>query len=184
MAFTMTLHNLPEGFAVAFSAYTDFGPVMAAAIAVHNIPEGVIVSAPVYAATGSRCVCAHAHACLSAGERACVRVRVRVHVRACACMCARVFGKGGRQEGMVLGEMCMSLRKGGLPFSWCTALMHMHTIRNAIGIIWPHPALILARQLTPRWRALAVATASGLSEPLGALLALLLVKPYLTGKHI
>lgn len=54
MAFTMTLHNLPEGFAVAFAAFTDFGPVMAAAIAVHNIPEGVIVAAPVYAATGSR----------------------------------------------------------------------------------------------------------------------------------
>ena len=54
MAFTMTLHNLPEGFAVAFSAFTDFGPIMAAAIAVHNIPEGVIVAAPVYAATGSR----------------------------------------------------------------------------------------------------------------------------------
>ena len=54
MAMTMTLHNLPEGFAVAFSAFTDFGPVMAAAIAVHNIPEGIIVAAPVYAATGER----------------------------------------------------------------------------------------------------------------------------------
>jgi ZIP family zinc transporter len=54
MAFTMTLHNLPEGFAVAFASFTDFGPVMAAAIAVHNIPEGIIVAAPVYAATGSR----------------------------------------------------------------------------------------------------------------------------------
>jgi zinc transporter, ZIP family len=54
MAFTMTLHNLPEGFAVAFSAFTDFGPIMATAIAVHNIPEGIIVAAPVYAATGSR----------------------------------------------------------------------------------------------------------------------------------
>lgn len=84
MAFTMTLHNLPEGFAVAFSAFTDFGPVMAAAIAVHNIPEGVIVAAPVYAATGSR------------------------------------------------------------------------------------------------WKALAVATLSGLSEPLGALLALLSMKPFFT----
>lgn len=31
-----------------------------------------------------------------------------------------------------------------------------------------------------RWKALALATASGLSEPLGALLALLLVKPFLT----
>lgn len=54
MAFTMTLHNLPEGFAVAFSAFTDVGPIMAAAIAVHNIPEGIVVAAPVYAATGSR----------------------------------------------------------------------------------------------------------------------------------
>ena len=39
---------------VAFSAFTDFGAVMALAIAVHNIPEGVIVAAPVFAATGSR----------------------------------------------------------------------------------------------------------------------------------
>lgn len=39
MAVTMTLHNLPEGFAVAFAAFTDFGPVMALAIAIHNIPE-------------------------------------------------------------------------------------------------------------------------------------------------
>mmetsp|Transcript_9436 Transcript_9436/g.38217 ORF Transcript_9436/g.38217 Transcript_9436/m.38217 type:complete len:322 (-) Transcript_9436:3991-4956(-) len=54
MAITMTLHNLPEGFAVAFSSFTGIGPVMAAAIGVHNIPEGIIVAAPVYAATGSR----------------------------------------------------------------------------------------------------------------------------------
>lgn len=54
MAFTMSLHNLPEGFAVGFSALTDFGPIMAMAIAVHNIPEGLIIAAPVYAATGSR----------------------------------------------------------------------------------------------------------------------------------
>ena len=31
-----------------------------------------------------------------------------------------------------------------------------------------------------RWKAVGLATASGLSEPLGALLALLLVKPFLT----
>lgn len=54
MAGTMTLHNLPEGAAVAFSAFTPLGPLMALAIAVHNVPEGVIVAAPVYAATGSR----------------------------------------------------------------------------------------------------------------------------------
>lgn len=54
MAVTMTLHNLPEGFAVAFSAFTPLGPIMALAIAAHNIPEGIIVAAPIYAATGSR----------------------------------------------------------------------------------------------------------------------------------
>lgn len=54
MAATMTLHNLPEGFAVAFSAMTDFGVLMALAIAIHNIPEGVIIAAPLYAATGNR----------------------------------------------------------------------------------------------------------------------------------
>jgi ZIP family zinc transporter len=73
---------------VAFAAFTDFGPIMAAAIALHNIPEGLIVAAPVYAATGSR------------------------------------------------------------------------------------------------WKALGLATASGLSEPLGALLALLLVKPFLTAARL
>lgn len=54
MAFTMTLHNMPEGLAVAFSAYTGLGWIMALAIAMHNIPEGIIVAAPIYAATGSR----------------------------------------------------------------------------------------------------------------------------------
>ena len=54
MAFTMTLHNMPEGLAVAFSSYTGLGWVMAIAIAMHNIPEGIIVAAPVFAATGSR----------------------------------------------------------------------------------------------------------------------------------
>ncbi|KDD76665.1 pyruvate kinase [Helicosporidium sp. ATCC 50920] len=54
MAATMTMHNLPEGVAVAFSSFTPVGPIMAAAVAVHNIPEGVIVAAPIYAATGSR----------------------------------------------------------------------------------------------------------------------------------
>lgn len=35
-----------------------------------------------------------------------------------------------------------------------------------------------------RWKALGLATASGLSEPLGALLALLLVKPFLTQSRL
>jgi ZIP family zinc transporter len=50
----MTAHNLPEGFAVAFSSFTPLGPTMVLAIAAHNIPEGVVVAAPVFAATGSR----------------------------------------------------------------------------------------------------------------------------------
>lgn len=54
MAITMTLHNLPEGLAVAYSSFTKIGPTVAFAIAMHNIPEGIIVAAPVFAATGSR----------------------------------------------------------------------------------------------------------------------------------
>jgi ZIP family zinc transporter len=53
MAVTMTLHNLPEGFAVAFASFTDFGPLMALAVALHNIPEGLIVAG----AASSGCVC-------------------------------------------------------------------------------------------------------------------------------
>lgn len=87
MAVTMTLHNAPEGFAVAFASFTPLGPIMALAIATHNLAEGVIVAAPVYAATGSR------------------------------------------------------------------------------------------------WKALAIATASGLSEPLGGLVALLVVRPYLSSSE-
>ena len=51
MAVAMTLHNIPEGFAVAFSSFTEIGPIMAIAIGLHNVPEGIIVAAPVYAAT-------------------------------------------------------------------------------------------------------------------------------------
>ena len=54
VAVAMTAHNLPEGFAVAFSSFTPLGPTMVLAIAAHNIPEGVVVAAPVFAATGSR----------------------------------------------------------------------------------------------------------------------------------
>jgi hypothetical protein len=62
---SQTLHNLPEGFAVAFSAFTDIAPIMVLAIGLHNIPEGLICAAPLYAATGNkwqvreRMVCAY-----------------------------------------------------------------------------------------------------------------------------
>ena len=53
---TMTLHNLPEGVAVAMStlSHLDFAPLMCVAVAVHNVPEGVVCAAPIFAATGSR----------------------------------------------------------------------------------------------------------------------------------
>ncbi|WIA16504.1 hypothetical protein OEZ85_013182 [Tetradesmus obliquus] len=54
LTITLTIHNLPEGFAVAFSAFTNIGPIMALAIALHNIPEGLVIAAPLYAATGSK----------------------------------------------------------------------------------------------------------------------------------
>ena len=50
----MTLHNLPEGFAVAFASHAEYGTAVTLAVAVHNIPEGVIVAAPIFTATGSR----------------------------------------------------------------------------------------------------------------------------------
>ena len=56
MFLTLTLHNLPEGVAVALSS-TQAGGVgasLAIAVAVHNIPEGLAISVPVLAATGSR----------------------------------------------------------------------------------------------------------------------------------
>ncbi len=56
VAFVLALHNLPEGMATFFAAYSDLtlGIPLAIAIAIHNIPEGIAVAAPVYAATGSR----------------------------------------------------------------------------------------------------------------------------------
>ncbi len=40
------------------------------------------------------------------------------------------------------------------------------------------------RHAGSRWKALAIATASGLSEPLGALLALVVVRPFLTEERL
>jgi ZIP family zinc transporter len=55
-AFTIALHNLPEGMATFAAALKDpmLGIFIAVAIALHNIPEGISVSIPIYHATGSR----------------------------------------------------------------------------------------------------------------------------------
>merc|ERR1719318_1847523 len=53
---SLTLHNFPEGFAVAVSAIssTNLGFVVMIAIMLHNIPEGIVIAIPAYAAHGSK----------------------------------------------------------------------------------------------------------------------------------
>lgn len=54
LCFSICCPSVVQGFAVAFSAFTDIAPVMVIAIGLHNIPEGLICAAPFYAATGSK----------------------------------------------------------------------------------------------------------------------------------
>jgi ZIP family zinc transporter len=56
VAFSIAIHNFPEGIAVFASALNGFDIAIpiTAAIAIHNIPEGIAVAVPVYHATGSR----------------------------------------------------------------------------------------------------------------------------------
>jgi zinc transporter, ZIP family len=51
LAGTITLHNIPEGFAIAsaFAASPSLGWLVAVAIAIQDFPEGLIVSAPLSA---------------------------------------------------------------------------------------------------------------------------------------
>ncbi|MCX6770694.1 MAG: ZIP family metal transporter [Candidatus Micrarchaeota archaeon] len=51
LAGTITLHNIPEGFAIAsaFAASPSLGWLVAATIAIQDFPEGLIVSAPLSA---------------------------------------------------------------------------------------------------------------------------------------
>lgn len=56
LAFTIGIHNFPEGIATFVSALEDVAiavPIVIA-IAIHNIPEGIAVSVPIYHSTGSR----------------------------------------------------------------------------------------------------------------------------------
>jgi len=52
---SLTLHNFPEGFAVAVSALSGLrlGITMCIAVAFHNIPEGIALAVSVYGATKS-----------------------------------------------------------------------------------------------------------------------------------
>lgn len=56
VAFSLALHNFPEGIATFTSALEgwEIAIPITAAIAIHNIPEGIAVSVPIYHATGSR----------------------------------------------------------------------------------------------------------------------------------
>ncbi len=56
IAIGISLHNFPEGIAVA-SGYTylpQLGLIVAVAMALHNIPEGIAISLPVYMSGASR----------------------------------------------------------------------------------------------------------------------------------
>ncbi len=52
----ISIHNLPEGMAMAIGTVTDMktGIAIALAIAIHDIPEGICTSAPFYHSTGKR----------------------------------------------------------------------------------------------------------------------------------
>lgn len=55
-AITLSIHNLPEGFAVFMSALKEpaLALPMTIAVAVHNVPVGVAIAMPVYFATRSK----------------------------------------------------------------------------------------------------------------------------------
>jgi ZIP family zinc transporter len=56
LAFSIGIHNFPEGVATFTSALTslDIAIPITVAIAIHNIPEGIAVAVPIYHASGSR----------------------------------------------------------------------------------------------------------------------------------
>jgi ZIP family zinc transporter len=56
IAFGISIHNFPEGFATFAGAMhsIEVGVLLTIAIAIHNIPEGFSVYMPIFAATGNR----------------------------------------------------------------------------------------------------------------------------------
>lgn len=57
---TITIHNVPEGFAIAsaFAGATPLGWLVTAAIAIQDVPEGFLVSSPMacYGSAPSKCI--------------------------------------------------------------------------------------------------------------------------------
>jgi len=57
---TVTLHNVPEGFAIAaaFASSSPLGWLVTAAISLQDVPEGFLISAPLacYGMEGKRCI--------------------------------------------------------------------------------------------------------------------------------
>lgn len=56
VAFSIAIHNFPEGIATFTSALNSLEVALPItfAIAIHNIPEGIAVSVPIYQATGNK----------------------------------------------------------------------------------------------------------------------------------
>lgn len=56
IAIGISLHNLPEGVAIAsgYSYAPNVGLLIAVAIAVHNVPEGIAICLPICSSVGSR----------------------------------------------------------------------------------------------------------------------------------
>lgn len=56
LAIGISLHNLPEGIAVAsgYSFAPNIGVLIAIAMALHNVPEGIAIALPIYMGGGSR----------------------------------------------------------------------------------------------------------------------------------
>lgn len=56
IAVGITLHNIPEGIAVAsgYAYVPEVGLLIAAAVALHNIPEGIAIALPIYVGCGSK----------------------------------------------------------------------------------------------------------------------------------
>ncbi len=89
-AYAVLQMNLCWSVQVAFSAFTDFGAVMALAIAVHNIPEVSLLSAIAYPA-----LCLH----------------ICLHI----CTCSHPVGHGHNVSGCYVHVFSAPCRKSHAP---------------------------------------------------------------------